>query len=237
MIDVVPACHGDHAEIAASVVGRGGRLFVKAASTDVGIRSLRYELSATRAVGGFAPAVRWSFESAGWLVVGTDHLEGPHPDLSPDSPDLELLAVGLKVLQDTPAPEGTWYDPAARCGFELPAMAGDMLVHSDLNPTNLIVTAGGLRIVDWAYTTKAASWVELALLVPWLIGSGHTPQQAEDWLARFSAWPAAGTEVLDGFAVRNASKWSIRSKRSTEPWIHDLATWSSRWAAHRARQP
>jgi aminoglycoside phosphotransferase (APT) family kinase protein len=62
-------------------------------------------------------------------------------------------------------------------------MDGDALVHTDLNPANLIVTSGGLRIVDWAYATKAAPWVELALLVQWLIGSGHTPGQAEDWLA------------------------------------------------------
>ncbi|MFY1701728.1 hypothetical protein ACN28G_08330 [Micromonospora sp. WMMA1923] len=75
---------------------------------------------------------------------------------------------------------------------------------------------------------------ELALLVPWLIDGGHTPRQAEDWLAGFSAWSATDADVLDGFASRNASKWSVRSKRSTEPWIHDLAVWSGRWAVFRA---
>ncbi|GGM25370.1 hypothetical protein [Micromonospora yangpuensis] len=227
VLDVVPACHGDHAEVAAAVVGRGGRVFVKAASRDMGVRSLRYEVAATRAVGGCAPTVLWDFESAGWLVVGTEYLEGPHPVLSPGSPDLELLAVGLTALQETPAPEGTWYDPAARCGFELPAMAGRMLVHSDLNPTNLIVTAGGLRIMDWAYTTRAASWVELALLVPWLIGGGHTPRCRD---------------VTD---EQHSSAWAMRRDASLDYWkrVTDAApppaaaaptTSTARWATLRS---
>ncbi|WP_244933263.1 phosphotransferase [Micromonospora tulbaghiae] len=59
-------------------------------------------------------------------------------------------------------------------------MDDEMLIHSDLNPANLIVTPHGLRIVDWAWATKAAPWVELALLVQWLIGSGHSAEQAEE---------------------------------------------------------
>ncbi|WP_338013295.1 phosphotransferase family protein [Micromonospora sp. CB01531] len=165
--------------------------------------------------------------------MGSEHLDGPHPDLSPGSPDLDLLAVALKGLQETPALGEPRFTPAARLGFAHPAMDGGMLVHSDLNPANLIMTPGGLRIVDWAWATKAAPWVELALLVQWLIGSGHTPEQAEDWLAQFSTWTATDREVLDDFASRNASKWSAKSRQSTEGWVHDLAAWAGEWAAHR----
>lgn len=70
--------------------------------------------------------------------------------------------------------------PASPLGFAHPAMDDEMLIHSDLNPANLIVTPHGLRIVDWAWATKAAPWVELALLVQWLIGSGHSAEQAEE---------------------------------------------------------
>ncbi|WP_434743189.1 hypothetical protein [Micromonospora sp. SH-82] len=154
--DVLPASSGDHAEIASTVVGPTGKVFVKAASTEPSVRSLRYELAATSTVDWYPPAVRWHFESAGWLVVGTEHLAGPHPDLSPGSPDLDVFAVTLKGLQETPALGETWFTPATRLGFADPAMTGGTLVHSDLNPTNLIVTTDGLRIVDWAYATKAA---------------------------------------------------------------------------------
>ncbi|PZF88165.1 phosphotransferase family protein [Micromonospora deserti] len=231
--DVVPAPSGDHAEIASTVTGPDGKVFVKAASARLSFQSLRYELAATKAIGWYPPAVLWHFECDGWLVVGTEHLDGPHPDLSPGSPDLDLLAVTLKELQETPAPGEPWFTPEARLGFAHPAMNGRMLVHSDLNPANLIVTTRGLRIVDWAWATRAASWVELALLVQWLIGSGHTPEQAEEWLARFPAWAATDREALDVFASKNASKWSVKSRQSTEEWVHDLGVWTGEWAAHR----
>ncbi len=162
------------------VTGPAGPVFVKAALGELNVRSLRYELAATRAIDRHPPAVLWHFESDGWLVVGTEHLAGPHPDLSPGSADFDLLAGTLKALQETPAPGEPWFTPAARLGFAHPAMDGETLIHSDLNPANLIVTTHGLRIVDWARATKAAPWVELALLVQWLNGSDHSAGQAEE---------------------------------------------------------
>ncbi|TWG28255.1 phosphotransferase family enzyme [Micromonospora palomenae] len=163
--DVTPASSGNHAEIASTITGPAGPVFIKAASAELSVRSLRYELAVTGAIDRYPPAVLWHFESDGWLVVGTEHLAGPHPDLSPGSADLDLLAVTLKELQETPAPGESWFSPPARLGFAHPAMDGETLIHSDLNPANLIVTPRGLRIVDWAWATKAAPWVELALLV------------------------------------------------------------------------
>ncbi|MFC7706516.1 hypothetical protein [Micromonospora lupini] len=79
--DVTSASGGNHAEIASTVTGPAGRIFVKAASGELSVRSLRYELATTRAIDRHPPAVLWQFESDGWLVVGTEHLAGPHPDL------------------------------------------------------------------------------------------------------------------------------------------------------------
>ncbi|MDG4792604.1 aminoglycoside phosphotransferase [Micromonospora sp. WMMD1082] len=233
IIDVHAAPNGDHAEIASTVTGSTGRVFVKAAGGEFSVRSLRYELAATLAIDGHPPVVLWHFECDGWLVVGVEHLAGPHPDLSPGGADLDLLAVALKGLQETPAPGGRWFTPEARLGFVHPAMDGGMLIHSDLNPANLIKTARGLRIVDWAWASKAAPWVELALLVQWLIGSGHTPEQAEEWLAQFPAWTNVDREVVDHFASRNATKWSAKSRGTAERWVHDLAAWAGEWVAHR----
>lgn len=234
--DVTPASSGNHAEIASTVTGPAGQVFVKAALGELSVRSLRYELAATQAIDRYPPAVLWHFESDGWLVVGTEYLAGPHPDLSPGSADLDLLAVTLKALQETPAPGEPWFTPAARLGFGHPPMDGETLIHSDLNPANLIVTPHGLRIVDWAWATKAAPWVELALLVQWLIGSGHSADQAEKWLTQFPGWTATDCEVLNDFASRNAAKWSAKSQQSTESWVHDLAMWAGDWSAHRDGQ-
>lgn len=84
--DATPASTGNHAQIASTVTGPAGKAFVKAASGDLGIRSLRYELAATRAVDRYPPAVLWHFESDGWLVVGTEHLAGPTLISRPTAP-------------------------------------------------------------------------------------------------------------------------------------------------------
>ncbi|WP_327650116.1 hypothetical protein [Micromonospora zamorensis] len=120
--DVVPAPGGDHAEIASTVTGPAGQVFVKAASGELSVRSLRYELAATRTIDRHPPAVLWHFESDGWLVAGTEHLAGPHPDLSPGSPDLNLLLATLTALQETPAEllgDGIPRDPQVRDDFLL----------------------------------------------------------------------------------------------------------------------
>ncbi|AEV87480.1 aminoglycoside phosphotransferase [Actinoplanes sp. SE50] len=230
----VPAEAGDHAEIAATVSGTAGKVFVKAACTEFGVRSLRYELRVSEAVKGpHSPAVEWHFEAAGWLVVGFEHCDGPHADLSPGSPHLDLLAEALTGLGKTLAPEVPLFTPTGRLGFPHPAMDGDVLVHSDLAPTNLMVSSRGLFIVDWAFATRAAPWVELAMLTQWLIGSGHTPEQAEHWLARFPAWAEVSPDVLDDFASKNATKWASRAKPGSPAWMHDLADWTGQWASHR----
>jgi hypothetical protein len=231
----IPASSGDHAEIAATVTGDNGKVFVKAASSDLGVRSLRYELLASRAINRpYSPAVEWDFETDGWLAVGFEHVDGPHADLSPGSPDLDLLDPTLKELEEMPAPGGRpWFSPATRLGFTHPAMDGETLVHTDLNPANLIVSPRGLRIVDWAFATKAAPWVELALLIQWLIGAGHTPHQAEEWMARSPTWGATNPEILDEFSSKNAAKWSLKAQQNAVPWVLDLAAWTGQWSAHR----
>jgi Phosphotransferase enzyme family len=231
---ITPAATGDHAEIAATVTGTAGKVFVKAAHSDFGVRSLRFELRVSEAVNGpLSPAVAWHFESAGWLVVGFEHCEGPHADLSPGSSDLDLLGGALVTLGGTQAPDVGLFSPKGRLGFEHPAMDGDMLVHTDLGPTNLIVTPGGLRIVDWAMATKAAPWVELVILAQWLIGCGHTPEQAEQWLTQYPAWNKAGPDVLDEFAAQNAVKWASKARPNSPAWMHDLMNWTGQWATYR----
>ncbi|MEV4708688.1 phosphotransferase [Actinoplanes sp. NPDC049316] len=235
---VIPASDGDHAEIAATVAGADARVFVKAAVSEFGVRSLRYELLVGRGVDTpYSPAVVWDFEADGWLVVGFEHVDGVRADLSSASAHLDLLDLVLQELAKTRVPrDAPLFSPSARFGFEHPAMHGDTLVHTDLNPANVIVTPAGVRVVDWAMATKAAPWVELAQLVAWLIGSGHTPQQAENWLARHPAWDAAGPETLDHFASSNAAKWSAKARQSNAPWMRDLATWTGQWSAYRRGQ-
>ncbi|WP_236048274.1 hypothetical protein [Paractinoplanes ovalisporus] len=70
------------------------------------------------------------------------------------------------------------------------------------------------------------------MLVPWLIRSGHTPEQAENWLAQFPDWSSAGTDVLNQFATSNAAK----AQTGSPSWMHELAARTSIWAQFREKQ-
>jgi hypothetical protein len=142
-------------------------------------------------------------------------------------------AATLRELGETPAPGGrAWFSPAARRGFAHPAMPGETFVHTDLNPANLIVSPDGLRVVDWAFATRAAPWVELALLVQWLIGSGHAPEVAEEWMARCPTWGATNPEVLD--AVRVEERREVVAQGTAEHCaVGDLSAWTGEWSAYR----
>jgi hypothetical protein len=232
-VEAVPAGGGDHAEIAVTVTGADDAVFIKAAATEPGIRSLGQELLVGAVLDReLAPAPLWHFEAAGWLVAAFEYLDDPHADLSPGSHDLDLLAATLDLLGATRAPDLPLFTPTTRLGFADPATDGTTLVHTDLNPANLIATRHGLRIVDWAWATRAAPWVELALLAPWLIGAGHTPGQADQWLALQHHWASTGPDVLSDFAFRNAAKWAAKAARSSVGWVFDLAAWTGQWAAY-----
>jgi hypothetical protein len=67
---------------------------------------------------------------------------------------------------------------------------------------------------------------------PWLIGSGHSAEQAEEWVAQLPAWTGTDRQVLDDFASKNATKWAARSRQRTERRVRDLALWTGEWADH-----
>ncbi|MDG9675943.1 hypothetical protein [Micromonospora sp. DH14] len=67
---------------------------------------------------------------------------------------------------------------------------------------------------------------------PWLIGSGHRAEQAEEWIAQLPAWTATERHVLDDFASKNATKWEATARQKAERRVRDLAMWTRKWADH-----
>ncbi|MEV5574798.1 phosphotransferase [Spirillospora sp. NPDC052269] len=243
--EIVPASKGDHADIASSLTTENGRVFVKAARKledrdGPEVVSLRREAAVNPAVREFAPRLRWQAETEGWLVLGFDHVEGRHADFTPGSPDLDVLAETIHAVQDTPCPaapmptaERRWQKYAG----DPTAFSGGALLHTDLNEDNLIITEdGGAYVVDWAFVTRGAPWLELMMLMPWLIGAGHEPASADAWAARFPSWAQAPADVLDLFTVGFAAHWRRAGKARPEGWISRHAKLTGQWAAYRQNQ-
>lgn len=118
---------------------------------------------------------------------------------------------------------------------DVSAMAGQTLLHTDVNPENLLITPDGRAVlVDWAFASRGAPWMELSLLIPWLLKAGHTPAEADAWLAQFPSWAAADPDHIDLFSELFAQGWGLRVRAPDRPaWIALHADVTRRWAEHR----
>jgi len=130
-----------------------------------------------------SPRLLWHVEAGGWNLLGFEHIDARAADLTPGSTDIPkvLEAVGALAQVDLPAlPLRRITDRWAEHGHgvSLDLLDGDTLLHTDLNPNNLLINHRA-HIVDWAWPTRGAAWIDSGCLALWLIANGHTPAQAE----------------------------------------------------------
>ncbi|MEU5992273.1 phosphotransferase [Spirillospora sp. NPDC047418] len=240
---VEPAPAGNHADIAATIHTADGRLFVKAArktapDTDgPEVRSLRWEAAINPHVTEYAPRLHWTVEAGGWLVLAFEHVQARHADYTPGSPDLNVLIKIIGRLQAHPLPdvlerkrvERRWESMG-----DMTSLAGNTLLHADLNPANLLIGDDNTAyVVDWTFAGRGTAFLEMALLIPWLLKAGHTPTEAEVWVAQFPAWRATSRATIDLFARVFATKWQANLATNSEAWALEHATAAHRWASHR----
>ncbi|MEU8571327.1 hypothetical protein AB0C51_23820 [Streptomyces pathocidini] len=86
-------------------------------------------------------------------------------------------------LQNTPCPvielkraDDRWSGYASPAGVE--HLAGDTLPHTDLPPHNMLVTDRA-HLIDWAWPTRGAAWIDPAVLILRLMEAGHTAPNAD----------------------------------------------------------
>lgn len=182
----------------------------------------------------------WHVETAGWSLVGFEHINGRHADYTPTSTDLPLVVDTLERLAAIHCPdlplrvaEQRWSsyvdDPAM-----LDHLRGDALLHTDFNDQNVLITEGQARFVDWAWATRGAAWLDPALWVIWLIAAGsHHPAQAESWAARTTAWHTAPTPALNTFADANANLWHEIAGNNPDTWTSRMLNAAKQWTAYR----
>jgi hypothetical protein len=242
---VRPADAGIHANIASTVCGPRGKTFVKAArklpdQDGAEVRSLRREATITPCMSELAPRLLWQVEAGGWFVLGFEHVNGRHATYSPGSADLAVLAKAVDQLQSMPCPgvvemrvERRWETLAD----DVTAIAGTALLHTDLNPANLLLTPEGRTyIVDWGFTSRGAPWIEIGQIIPWLIKAGHSPAEAEEWASQFPSWTNADPAVIDLYAQVSAERWRRHSAASPTSYEPDYVRIARRWADHRQRR-
>lgn len=183
-----------------------------------------------------SPALKWSAVSDEWDLLGFECVSGNHADYSPGSPDIPKVMDALLRLQGIACPAGIdvkqagqrWAAYTATPGL----LAGTSLLHTDWTPGNVLIGERA-HLVDWAWPTRGAAWIDPACLAVWLIASGHTPGSAESWAARIPSWHSAPASAVDEFARIQALMWAGIAADSPEEWTTNLARAARNWATHR----
>ncbi|MFI9047285.1 aminoglycoside phosphotransferase [Streptomyces sp. NPDC053427] len=232
-----PVSGGLNSEIAARVHTSTGTVFIKGLRQDHRrVWTQKREADINPHVRDLAPALLWRAEDAGWDLIAFEDIQGRHADYAPGSPHIPLVADTMTRLSAVQAPDIALRDMPDRMKdhTDTPELfAGNTLLHTDWFPTNVLITGGRAVLVDWAWASRGAPWIDPALWVVWLVKSGHTPAQADQWAARVPAWRTAPAEGVNAFAAATVSVWEQITDGDPEPWTLDMLMAARRWAAHR----
>ena len=108
--------------------------------------------------------------------------------------------------------------------------AGDALVHRDIRLDNTAVetadgaAAGPAVLLDWAYASSGAPWIDLAQLAADVVATGHAlgPQVATDRAYRLlRTLPPEASR----FVVGLAGMWCIRAAMIPDKVMPNISTW------------
>ncbi|WP_105971972.1 phosphotransferase family protein [Streptomyces geranii] len=243
LLSVETVSAGFNSAISARLTTEHGKVYVKGLPVDhPRMWTQQREADMGPYVNGLSPRVRWHLRTGGWDLVAFDALDGRHADYAQGSDDLPLVAATLERLSELRAPDGVELKEAGhRLRDHAPAAAlahftGDALCHTDPNPTNVLVGQGRAWLVDWAWATRGAPWLDAGYWVVWLIAEGgQSPESAEQWASRIPAFREAPEAGLDAFAAANESVWAEIADESPNSWTHSVHTAAKSWGAHRAR--
>jgi hypothetical protein len=234
------ASEGLNSALAAFLYTPSGTVFVKGLHRDHRqVVSQQREAMIAPYVLAVSPRLLWQVEVDGWNVLGFEYIEGRHADYTPGSADLPKVIDAMRLLDTIPCPdlplkraEQRWVEHVDDAAA-LELLAGDSLLHTDWNPVNVLISDGTARIIDWAWPTRGAGWVDPACLVVRLMAAGHTPREAEDWARQVPAWNTASTEAVDTFASAACRMWAEIAEANPAPWTRDMAAAAQGWTEYR----
>jgi thiamine kinase-like enzyme len=231
---------GRNSEISVIVHTDTGAVFVKGRrGSHAQAWTQKRERAINPSVRHISPCLKWSASDDEWELLGFEYISGRHADYSPGSPDIPKVVRTMLDLQQVACPDIELKQAEQRWAAYTQApelFAGACLLHTDWNPGNVLVSDRAY-LVDWAWPTKGASWIDPACWAVWLIASCHSPTTAESWAAHIPSWKTAPAHALDEFARTQARVWADIAAESSETWKENLARAARQWATHRDALP
>lgn len=185
----------------------GVRTFVKGVrGTDVaGCRGQECEAAVNPGVLGVGPLLRWRCAAGGWELLGFEAVAGRHADVGPESRDLALVADTLRVARWCRVPDGVGlpslaerYAERLRPG-DAGLLSGGVLLHTDTNPHNVLVSGRRGWLVDWALAATGPAWVDMLQTAVYMVAFETPVRAARAWLAGFPEWADADPRAVDAY--------------------------------------
>ncbi len=234
------ASGGFNSAIAVTLRTRSGPVFCKGLPVDHRqIVTQRREREINPHVVDLSPRLVWHVEVDGWDLSGFEHIDGA--DYRPGSDDLPLIAECLRRLQQVECPDLPLKQAEQRLRdyvtepADAEMFAGDALLHTDWNSANLLIK-GRAYLVDWAWATGGAAWLDPAGWLVWLMAKGgHTAAQAEAWAGQIPSWQAAPADAVTAYATANARLWTEIAQARPDEWTSRTASAAGAWALYRAQ--
>ncbi|MER6616288.1 aminoglycoside phosphotransferase [Streptomyces xantholiticus] len=188
-----------------------------------------------------SPTLLWNVQEGGWDLLAYECILARHADYTPGSPDLPLVAAALGELQaiDGPSLASVKEAPtrwATYLGGDAELLAGTTLLHTDLAPHNVLITDRA-HLIDWAWPTRGAAWIDPAVLILRLMEVGHTAQDADRWAGRFRSWATAPSVAVAAFSRANMRVWAEIVSHDPLPWKQHMAEAAREWTAYWERRP
>ncbi|KOU57613.1 aminoglycoside phosphotransferase [Streptomyces sp. MMG1533] len=215
---------GINSAIAALLDTETGRVFVKGIPADnPQVASQKREIAISPCLPASCPRLLWHVEAGGWVLLGYEAVDGRHADYT-TTDDLTLVLAALAELQEVTAPddaglktaEDRWGTYAEEGQSEL--FAGDALLHTDFAPDNVLIHRGRARLIDWAWPTRGAAWIDPFMLALRIMEAGATAVRAVSWVQCVPSWRESDPKALEAFAVAVARLWREIAVEDPEPW-------------------
>ena len=228
---------GRNSEVSVIVRSADGDItFVKGRKADhPRVWTQERERAVNPAIHQISPCLKWSAHNSAWDLNGFEHVSGKHADYSRGSADIPKIASTLRQLQEIPCPDVEIKEAEQRWASytgtpEL--FAGNCLLHTEWTPGNVLVSHRAY-LVDWAWPTRGAAWIDPACWIVWLMASGHPARSAERCAALIPSWQDAPAKSLAEFARVQARMWAGIAAESSERWTQSVAAASAQWASYR----
>ncbi|MFD4629289.1 protein kinase [Streptomyces sp. NPDC058284] len=235
---------GFSSDFAAIIDSEQGQFFVKAMFNVPGGRkdSILRERAINPYVQPLSPRLLWSIDGDedGWIILGFSAVDGRSSRFEPDSPDLPIIVGALNRIAGVPLPpvardwpETRWNDFAADAK-EAELFQGDMLLHTDINPSNIIIGERDVWVVDWSWPTRGAAFIDPACLALQLIAAGHTVESAESRVSQCAVWSKSDPAAIDAFARANLRMYRTQAKRfPDQAWLGAMEATAQSWVDYR----